>query len=461
MQSKSIISQPNDSDEQEADTVAEKVMGGGNSESTQTFFKPAVSQIQRKCDSCEQGGKLQLKSDSNHNSTSEVSSGAFKVINSAGQSLDNPTKDFMESRFGHDFSNVHIHDDSNAHESSTAINALAYTHANHIAFAAGQYQPQTDAGKQLLAHELTHVIQQTKAGNPRIQRACADKSVRSQAWVSVKNQHDFAALDGYTPIKGKVYDVFFDGKSYFFCYNDKRVYFKYANTKDRVIPDLETAYNIKVETGGAKWLKSELVLISEALSMLNDTEIANLRGYRFIKQGDVMIEDGDKVVAGLTTQDIIRNEYTIEFWKFCFDGTSDTPVGTKAGVTPGVPCILHEIGHAMMYARSRPYMEAMYFQNKYQKEFDKASADKQKGMKPKLDELKRIHDKAEAAYNKNPSVESEFVKLVKGKPPLTPYSKKNEREAFAEAFAIYKLNPDLLKKKNLKLYQYFKSSGFK
>ncbi len=82
------------------------------------------------------------------------------VINSRGQSLDAGTRNFMETRFGHYFGNVQIHNDSEAHRSSAAINALAYTHGRHIVFGAGQYQPNISAGKKLLAHELTHVLQQ-------------------------------------------------------------------------------------------------------------------------------------------------------------------------------------------------------------------------------------------------------------------------------------------------------------
>lgn len=460
IQPKLTINQPNDPYEQEADAVAEKVMNGVSNKQSQVFFKPTVSPVQRKCTHCEQEEKLQLKPQPAQQSSSNISSNVHGVINSSGQALDKSARDFMEPKFGHDFSNVRIHNDENAHQSSSSINARAYTHENHIVFGSGQYQPDTVAGKQLLAHELTHVVQQRDANKGILQRACADNAVKSSAWVSVKNQHDFAALDGYTPIKGKIHNVFFDGKHYFFCYNDKKIYFKYVNTQDGVIPDFEAAYGIKLETGGAKWLKSEVVLLSEALSMLSDIEASKLKGYRFIKQGGVMIEDGDRVVAGLATQDIIRNEYTIEFWKFCFDGSSDTPVKNKGSVSPGVPCILHEIGHAMMYSRSRPYMEAMYFVRKYQDAFDAATPDKKKEIKPRLDELKAIRDKAEAEFNKNPSVESEFQKLVKGKQPLTPYSKKNDREAFAEAFAIYKVDPDLLKKKNIKLFEYFERSGF-
>ena len=66
----------------------------------------------------------------------------------------------MEPRFGHDFSRVRIHVDGAAADSARAVGAHAYTLGQHIVFGAGQYHPQTDAGRRLLAHELTHVVQQ-------------------------------------------------------------------------------------------------------------------------------------------------------------------------------------------------------------------------------------------------------------------------------------------------------------
>jgi hypothetical protein len=67
----------------------------------------------------------------------------------------------MGSRFGHDFSAVRVHTDAQAAASARAVNALAYTVGKDVAFAAGQYAPATDAGRQLLAHELAHVLQQS------------------------------------------------------------------------------------------------------------------------------------------------------------------------------------------------------------------------------------------------------------------------------------------------------------
>lgn len=82
------------------------------------------------------------------------------VLRSPGQSLDRGTRTFMESRFGHDFSGVRVHTDGHAAESAQSVNALAYTVGQNVVFGAGQYSPGTIAGKRLLAHELTHVVQQ-------------------------------------------------------------------------------------------------------------------------------------------------------------------------------------------------------------------------------------------------------------------------------------------------------------
>jgi hypothetical protein len=72
----------------------------------------------------------------------------------------------MEPRFGHDFSKVRVHADAEAAASARAVNALAYTVGNHVVFAAGRYGPGTVEGHSLLAHELTHVLQQPADGIP-------------------------------------------------------------------------------------------------------------------------------------------------------------------------------------------------------------------------------------------------------------------------------------------------------
>lgn len=128
--------------------------------------------VQRKCAACEAEGKIQRKENSNTEAPSVVND----AINSSGSRLDTSTQSFMENRFGYDFSNVKIHNDSLAVESAQSINALAYTSGNDIVFNRGQYAPDTSNGKRLLAHELTHVVQQNASVQPKkVQRDTIDE----------------------------------------------------------------------------------------------------------------------------------------------------------------------------------------------------------------------------------------------------------------------------------------------
>lgn len=91
----------------------------------------------------------------------EERSPVLDVVNSGGgQALDNDTRADMESRLGADFSDVRVHTDSAAHNSAKAVNAHAYTVGSNVVFQRDKYNPTSSDGKLMLAHELTHVIQQ-------------------------------------------------------------------------------------------------------------------------------------------------------------------------------------------------------------------------------------------------------------------------------------------------------------
>lgn len=94
---------------------------------------------------------------------------------SSGHPLPPRTRSFMESRLGHDFSNVRVHSDARAGNSARDLGALAYTSGTDISFAPGRYAPHTEAGQRLLAHELTHVVQQ-RGGGPSMQCKAGDKA---------------------------------------------------------------------------------------------------------------------------------------------------------------------------------------------------------------------------------------------------------------------------------------------
>jgi hypothetical protein len=94
-----------------------------------------------------------------------VSGAAGEAFRTPGRPLDNATRGFFESRFGHDFSGVRVHIDQTATDSARDIGAAAYTLGQEIVFESGQFAPTTGSGRRLLAHELSHVVQQT-TGRP-------------------------------------------------------------------------------------------------------------------------------------------------------------------------------------------------------------------------------------------------------------------------------------------------------
>jgi hypothetical protein len=103
------------------------------------------------------------------------------VLRLPGRPLDSATRALIEPLLGYDFSQVRVHTDAPAVRSASALNARAFTVGDHIGFAAGEYSPSSDRGRGLLAHELTHVVQQAAAGCAALQRQPASGSAQSQS----------------------------------------------------------------------------------------------------------------------------------------------------------------------------------------------------------------------------------------------------------------------------------------
>lgn len=155
--------------------MADKVMRMPSAESApEPFFKPAISSVQKKCARCEEEEKKAQRKEVSNDST-EASAQTENYINtlSGGRALNKRERSFFEPRMGYDFGEIKIHTGADAAKSAQSINALAYTSGNNIVFNEGQYAPETDNGKKLLGHELTHTIQQgASVANitPKIQR---------------------------------------------------------------------------------------------------------------------------------------------------------------------------------------------------------------------------------------------------------------------------------------------------
>lgn len=201
-QPKLTIGQPGDKYEQEADRVADSVMAmpvptaqpkiqrQSEDEELQTKFSDSIppsiqlqveeeEQVQAKVDALapliqrqeasQEDEQLQTKplqqesAPTNSTQDSPTLESRLTAQQGSGSPLSKEARAFMEPRFGADFSQVKIHTNSSAVQMNKELSAQAFTHGNDIYFGAGKYNPGTSDGKQLLAHELTHVVQQTGA----------------------------------------------------------------------------------------------------------------------------------------------------------------------------------------------------------------------------------------------------------------------------------------------------------
>ena len=170
LQRRLAISQPGDVFEQEADRVADQVM---------RMPEPAV---QRSCAGCAAGAPCDECADEDPHLMRRAASadavgptappGVMQGLG-AGQPLDSGARAYFEPRFGADFTRVRVHTGTAADTSARSVNALAFAVGGDVVFGAGQYAPGTSAGRRLLAHELTHVLQQRGAPEPSIQRRAA------------------------------------------------------------------------------------------------------------------------------------------------------------------------------------------------------------------------------------------------------------------------------------------------
>ncbi len=164
-------------------------------------FVPAVARglLQRKCacggsehgdEGCaecreKKEGNLQRAAIS-HAAVDEVPPIVHEVLREPGQPLDGATRAFMEPRFGHDFSGVRVHADARASKSARAVNAVAYAVGRDLVFGEGEYRPRTAEGRRLLAHELTHVVQQRQGaasyGAPvRVSEPCESSEAEAES----------------------------------------------------------------------------------------------------------------------------------------------------------------------------------------------------------------------------------------------------------------------------------------
>lgn len=133
------------------------------------------------CKECEKEKSTLQHKARNASEVTEVPSSVHEVLNAPGQPLDTETRTFMEPRFGRDFSQVRLHTDAQAGQSAEAINASAYTVGRDVVFGPGEYKPASPEGRSLLAHELTHVNQQSEMSTGPLQTMGGTGALEAEA----------------------------------------------------------------------------------------------------------------------------------------------------------------------------------------------------------------------------------------------------------------------------------------
>ncbi|MDJ0679268.1 MAG: DUF4157 domain-containing protein [Xenococcaceae cyanobacterium MO_167.B52] len=173
-------------------------------------FSPLVQRMSEPTEEEDEEEKQTVRTKENPGQAPSVTSTLESRLNASkgsGQSLPEKTRSFMESRFGHDFSQVRVHTDPQAAQD---LNARAFTRRQDIYFGAGQYQPHTPGGQQLLAHELTHVVQQGSASpasgtiQPAVQRSPKQDEIIQRESAVTSETADNTSTAPVAPAAGDV-----------------------------------------------------------------------------------------------------------------------------------------------------------------------------------------------------------------------------------------------------------------
>lgn len=287
MQPKLSVNAPGDKYEQEADTVAGNVqhsLSNGLSQTTQPFNITPVTQTPE--------------------GVTASASLSDKIVSSAGtgKSMDRDTRNFMSQQFRTDLSKVKIHTGDGAEQMNDSLSSRAFTVGNDIYFNKGEYQPGSSKGDHLLAHELTHVVQQGQ-GSRQIQKDDAD--TEKAAAEEAKKKTDFIATI-------KTYGV------------------------------------SAIEDGDVNFTSAELDLVNKAITGLPASDKASIKGAKIIRVSSL----GPKTAGRYSNTQgydgtTVTDEQKIELSNRAFGVTS---------AAESIRIITHEIGHAIA---AMPYRLAM------------------------------------------------------------------------------------------------------
>ncbi len=296
IQAKLNINEAEDKYEQEADAMADQVVQRYPEEEEQevAYQSPRESYAgeieSAELPEDEKEARIQRKEDARQSEPKPEFVQQLQRSQSGGRPLPKDTRKEMEGAFGTDFSRVRIHKGREASSMSKQIGAQAFTHKNHIYFKQGTYNPQSNRGKHLLAHELTHTVQQG-VSKPSIQK------------------------DDPTTTPTEVDPV------------------------DKLKKELVSTYSLaSVEDGSASWTEDELKIAKDALAKLPTADQAAIKGVKLMRVSALGGNIAGQFESSQSVNDTtVSNEASIKIANNAFGGDRDE----------SVRLVVHEVGHAV------------------------------------------------------------------------------------------------------------------
>lgn len=166
LQAKLAVSQPQDAEERQADQVAAEVSRAPRAGLQRASLEPAITPVKKDESLAPKLAGQGSRQDMGGQSLDTDTATRIESLKGQGDPLQESLRRDMETQFGRDLSATRFHVDAQAEELCAQVQARAFTVGNDIFFAPGEFAPETEAGRELLAHELTHVVQQTGAASP-------------------------------------------------------------------------------------------------------------------------------------------------------------------------------------------------------------------------------------------------------------------------------------------------------
>jgi hypothetical protein len=175
IQAKLKINTPGDKYEQEANSVADSIVNQPEMQPANGLSLNDKAEHALQNNAAGYDGVMAKRNDDGVLGGEQAPPGIDEMAPSGGKPLDAGTRDFFEHRFGNNFGHVRIHADNDAAKAAQSIEARAFTLGRKVVFGAGEYAPGTTEGKRLIAHELTHVLQQgqSKKSNQNLRQSNA------------------------------------------------------------------------------------------------------------------------------------------------------------------------------------------------------------------------------------------------------------------------------------------------